>query len=192
MSQLFWLFFLMFCSFASAVFAANSEHYQLIQAVTNSAGSTRTAAGKCLRDSLGEAVVGQSCGTQYFVQAGFLNSYLVGTPTPISTPTPAITAIPDSEKKLRVFHSQINPAKGEQARVRWYHPRDEVVTIQIYNLLGSKIATLAENQQFPGGLINELNWDGRSSKGTVVGSGIYIVYLNAGGSKSQTKICVLK
>ena len=90
------------------------------------------------------------------------------------------------------MHSQINPTQGEQARIRWYQVDDATVTLVIYNLLGDKIITLAENQQYSGGQLHEVLWNGRTSRGGIAGSGIYIVCLDAGGNKSQAKVAVIK
>lgn len=109
-------------------------------------------------------------------------------PTATVTPTP----IPDSEKRLRVFPSRINPAKGERSVIRWYQSGDAEVTVYIYNLLGDKIATPAENRSFAAGRFQNVSWDGRTDSGAVVGSGIYIVLLQSGNEQTWTKIAVIK
>jgi hypothetical protein len=114
------------------------------------------------------------------------------TPTPLPTATPAPTGIPDSEKKLKVLHSQINPVRGEQARIRWYQAGSAPVTLTIYNLLGDKIISLAENRIFASGQFQFIPWDGKTSKGAMAGSGIYIVYFQCGDDKEQSKVAVVK
>jgi uncharacterized delta-60 repeat protein len=109
------------------------------------------------------------------------------TPTP-----PTISVISDFEKRLRVLHNQINPKKGEQAKIRWYQSNDSGVTLVIYNLVGDKIRTLADNKSFVANQLNEVLWDGRNSNNAVVGSGIYIVYIHSGDYQAYSKIAVVK
>jgi hypothetical protein len=113
-------------------------------------------------------------------------------PTITPTPTTNITDFFGSDKRLKVFHSQINPTKGEKARIRWYQPNDAGVNLVIYNLLGDKIITLANNRSFAAGQIYEIDWDGRTSRGAMAGSGIYIVLLQAGEYQARAKVAVVK
>ena len=109
-----------------------------------------------------------------------------------STPTPGATSLPDSEKRLRVIHSQINPLHGEQALIRWYQFKDNPVKITIYNLLGDKIAGLLLAGFYPAGEFYEVSWNGKNDSGAVAGSGIYLVYLESGDYKARAKIAVIK
>jgi flagellar hook assembly protein FlgD len=92
---------------------------------------------------------------------------------------------------MKILHSQINPLHGELARVRWFQADGAPVTLEIYNLLGDKVATLAENRLLNPGL-QEVTWNGKTSRGAVAGSGIYIVYLQTGDTKTWAKVAVVK
>ncbi len=115
---------------------------------------------------------------------------------PIPTATPTVTATPTPrpvpETFFKVFKNQIDPTVGEQAVVRWSQPQTGNVTIKIYNLLGDKVATLADNQSFAKGQFNELKWNGRNSNGNIVASGIYIVDFLSDNHKARGKIAVVK
>ncbi len=114
---------------------------------------------------------------------------------PGPTPTPTATAvlpIADSDKRLKILNSKINPLKGEVARIRWYQPGDGGTTLVVYNMVGDKIATLADNVMFTAHQLNEITWDGKTTNGAVVGSGIYIVYLQTGDYKTYSKVAVVK
>ena len=112
-------------------------------------------------------------------------------PTPVPG-TATQTPIPDADKALKILHSQINPAHGEQARVRWYQADNASVTLVVYNLLGDKVAILAENRAFAPGQLQEVTWNGKTSRGALAGSGIYIVYLRSGSTKAWAKVAVIK
>jgi hypothetical protein len=119
----------------------------------------------------------------------------VWTATPTVTPTPAASATQtpfSTDKFFKIFHSQINPLRGEQARIRWAQPQDAPVTITIYNLLGDKIITLVDHQQYAAGQFHEVDWKGVNASGKVVGSGIYIVLLKTDGYETYSKCAVVK
>jgi flagellar hook assembly protein FlgD len=102
------------------------------------------------------------------------------------------TEIADAEKLLRVWHSQITPLRGEQARIRWYQFKDNPVKLTIYNQLGDKVAGLPVADTYQAGRLYEVTWSGKTDRGATAGSGIYIVYLESGDYKAWTKIAVVK
>ncbi len=114
----------------------------------------------------------------------------LGTPTPTVTITPEQQFIPD--KYFKLYHNQINPNRGEAATIRWCQPQSGTVTITIYNMVGDKIATLADRQEYTAGQYHELTWRGVNQGGQVVGSGIYIVHFRASGYDTYGKVAVIK
>jgi hypothetical protein len=118
-----------------------------------------------------------------------VSATLTATLVSTSTSTPSIFEL---DKRLRVFHSQINPTVGERARIRWYQSERAAVDLVIYNLLGDKVATLVSGQMLDGSQFQEIAWNGRTQSGALAGSGIYIVYLHRGEYKDQAKIAVIK
>lgn len=67
---------------------------------------------------------------------------------------------------------------------------DEIVILEIYDLLGSKIKTLFAGGQSPGEYMIE--WDGTNQDNTQAASGIYIVRLRAGGFVQSQKMVLMK
>ncbi len=183
-----WLMVIGFWCLASVSWAANSV-YQISRSVVNSAGSTRTASGKILHDSLGETLVEQSSTAMYSIQSGFFSESLQAGTTPTAVPT-ATMVVPNTY--LKIFHNQINPNRGEQAIVRWTQPQTAAVTITVYNMVGDKIVTLVDHQTYGAQAFQEVRWDGRNSKGEAVGSGIYIVHLKTDGFDTYYKVAVIK
>jgi flagellar hook assembly protein FlgD len=65
------------------------------------------------------------------------------------------------------------------------------VTLKIYNLLGSEVATLVDNEQKVAGY-HAAVWDGRDKAGRVVASGVYVYRLQAGSFSSTKKLALVK
>jgi hypothetical protein len=122
------------------------------------------------------------------------------TPTPIAnifsisatpTTTPTFSVVP-SQNFFKIYHNQINPYHGEQAKITWTQSQAGSVNITIYNLLGEKINVLLDNQTYQSGIYNEIIWNGRNGNGGMVGSGIYIVVFEVAGRKEIGKVAVIK
>jgi hypothetical protein len=113
--------------------------------------------------------------------------------TPTPTATPAITATPvPPQKSVKILGSQINPELGEQATIKWTQPQSGQVSITIYTLNGDKVISLVDHQNYGAGQYNEVKWNGKNEDGQTVGSGIYIVLLQAPGYQDVQKIAVIK
>ena len=69
-------------------------------------------------------------------------------------------------------------------------PRKAPVSIAIFNLLGQRVIELA-NEEYPAGS-HEVNWDGLSSSGQRVSTGIYFYRLVAGDYINTKKMLLLK
>jgi len=69
---------------------------------------------------------------------------------------------------------------------------NRLISITIYNLRGDKIITLLNHQNNSAGAYHEVKWDGRDTNGNSVGSGIYIVHLQAGNYQDRAKIAAIK
>ena len=69
-------------------------------------------------------------------------------------------------------------------------PHAEHVNISIYNILGQKVATIAD-EVFEAGR-HKIQWDGGSSSGQELASGIYFAKLVAGHNSSTKKVVVVK
>ena len=64
------------------------------------------------------------------------------------------------------------------------------VQLLIRNLNGQTICELLNQQQLPGSYM--VFWDGRSSEGTELSSGIYLIQMNAGNFKQIRKLTMIK
>ncbi|MFH1337013.1 MAG: T9SS type A sorting domain-containing protein, partial [Candidatus Zixiibacteriota bacterium] len=64
------------------------------------------------------------------------------------------------------------------------------VNLTIYDLLGRRVRTLADENQTPGE--KSLDWDGKDDKGNTIASGIYFYRLEAGQLSNTKKMLLLK
>ncbi|MBI3872150.1 MAG: T9SS type A sorting domain-containing protein [candidate division Zixibacteria bacterium] len=64
------------------------------------------------------------------------------------------------------------------------------VNVTVFNILGQRVATLADDEQAPGEY--SVTWDGRDEQGTPVPSGMYFYRLTAGDQVQSKKMVLLK
>jgi len=64
------------------------------------------------------------------------------------------------------------------------------VELAIFNLVGQKVAILAEGEYLPGAY--ELHWDGRSSAGDELATGVYLYCLRAGSQMQTRRLLLLR
>ncbi|NVM01701.1 MAG: T9SS type A sorting domain-containing protein, partial [Candidatus Helarchaeota archaeon] len=74
--------------------------------------------------------------------------------------------------------------------VKFDIPKQEKVTLKIYNILGQEIKTLIDKTLEPGS--HTVQWDGTNTFGLKVASGIYIYQLKAGKFMKAKKMTLMK
>ncbi len=74
--------------------------------------------------------------------------------------------------------------------IRYKLPRNEYVTIYIYNLLGQKIKTLKNNYEEAGNQV--ITWNGKNDNGEKVPAGVYIYSIYASNYNQSHKMILLK
>jgi concanavalin A-like lectin/glucanase superfamily protein/HYDIN/CFA65/VesB family protein/CARDB protein/flagellar hook capping protein FlgD len=82
-----------------------------------------------------------------------------------------------------------NPA-GSEVGIRYGLPKTALVSIRIFDVQGRLVRQLRDSVE-PAGY-HEARWDGRSSAGGRVASGIYFLRLEVGGRKLSGRIVMLK
>ncbi len=75
--------------------------------------------------------------------------------------------------------------------IRFSLPVDKNISLTIYDILGRKIKTLIDNQEYHKGTY-EARWDGTNNFGSKVASGIYIYTLRFGNFQKSLKMNLLK
>lgn len=87
-------------------------------------------------------------------------------------------------EKLTLEPNYPNPFT-EQTTIEYAVPEQTDVTVQVYNVLGQKVATLEQDTKAAGS--HRVKWDGSS-----VSSGTYFVRIEANGSASTQQVTVVK
>jgi len=93
-------------------------------------------------------------------------------------------------KKLMLLSSYPNPFNS-MTQIQFELPEHQAISLKIYDLKGSLVDVLVDNQVFPAGR-QELKWFGQTRSGQDAASGIYIIRLTAAGKERTTKIILLR
>ena len=76
-------------------------------------------------------------------------------------------------------------------RIRLALPQAQQVRVEVYNVLGQRVATLLQDQSMQAGY-HVLRWDGRSSSGQRVPAGLYFIKVRAGELQKSVRISILR
>ena len=144
-----------------------------------------------VRALVGQAFAGRSSGSGDVVSAGFFPGALVlgGGTTGVTLPD---ESLPHDFALLQNYPNPFNPT----TTVRYDLPTYSHVSLKIYDLLGREVARLVDGNQNIGRYA--VTWDGTTSSGHSVSSGVYIYRLqtspdNGGAAFVRTmKMMLLK
>ncbi|NMC43630.1 MAG: T9SS type A sorting domain-containing protein, partial [candidate division Zixibacteria bacterium] len=92
--------------------------------------------------------------------------------------------------QLRLRQNYPNPF-NPTTTIEYDLPRQENVTLTIYDILGRKVKTLLDNRRQHAGR-HWVIWDGRDDRGRVAASGIYFYRLTAGPFSESRKMMLVK
>lgn len=155
-----------------AVAISSTEVYAQNTAVTWSAfnmGFAATASATTNAQSVaGQLAVGSAQSSSTRIESGFL---------PGASGTTSVQhqgiEMPTTYALEQNYPNPFNPT----TQVRFSLPVESHVRLIIYNTLGQEVIVLADEQRSPGTF--GIEWDGRSSSGSKVGSGVYLYKLEA-------------
>ena len=85
-----------------------------------------------------------------------------------------------------MVYATINPS----TQIRYALPKEEVVTISIYDMMGRKVRTLVSQSKSPG--YHTTLWNAANDKGIAVSAGMYIYTIQAGSYHHMKKMVLLK
>ena len=69
-------------------------------------------------------------------------------------------------------------------------PKNEFVSINVFDLMGRKVKTLVNKEQIAG--FRTVKWDATNNTGHPVSAGMYIYTIQAGGFRQTRKMVLLK
>ena len=123
------------------------------------------------------------------IQAYRLNEDIASRPTP-----PTGTAVYDEQVKVRpaALHlAQNYPNPFNQSTViRIDLETTADMELAVYNMSGQMVATLARGPYWPG--TYSFIWDGRTTRGAELASGVYTCRLRANGQERTRKLVLLR
>lgn len=82
-----------------------------------------------------------------------------------------------------------NPARGG-SRIEYSLAREGRVLIEVFNVRGQRVRTLADRRERAG--IRSLVWNGRDGAGAPVSSGVYVIALTAGDGTGRRKVAIVR
>jgi len=97
-----------------------------------------------------------------------------------------LSELPKSFKLYSNFPNPFNPT----TTIRFATPKNTMVNLTVYNMLGQKVAELLNKECNAG--IYEAQWNGKNSNGEVVPTGIYLYSIKADGFNRTRKMILMK
>jgi len=101
-------------------------------------------------------------------------------------PKPMNDIAPDNFALKQNYPNPFNPSTN----IEYTLAQPGHVVLEIYNVLGQKVSTIVDEEQFPG--LHRIQWDGTSSDGQTVSSGIYFYKLTAGSHIESKKMMLIR
>jgi hypothetical protein len=79
---------------------------------------------------------------------------------------------------------------SSRTRIEFYVTRETIAHLNVYNIEGRLVSTIAERAYLPGRY--SVNWDGRDSGAQQLASGVYFIELRAGSQRSVKKVLLTR
>ena len=98
----------------------------------------------------------------------------ISMPTITSVKTNSYVSLPAVFKLYQNYPNPFNPS----TTIAFDLPKDEHISLRIFNILGEEIVVLANSVYSAG--VHQIQWNGRSHLGVLASSGVYFVRLEAG------------
>jgi hypothetical protein len=108
---------------------------------------------------------------------------LAGTPAYVNAEATRLLAVPSD---VVLQPNSPNPFNGV-TRIRFGVPATSEVTVEVFDVRGARVVTLAEGQMYAPGY-HTVIWDGRKDGGGLVASGVYFCRISAGGARLTRRL----
>lgn len=160
-----------------------SQDYQINRSVISSGGVINSAGGTLeISASVGEPVIGLMSDSQYQLSSGFW-AY-VSIVDGIEDET--LSLIPRIYELSQNYPNPFNPV----TKIKYALPHISQVKIDIFDVLGVRVHTLADEKQVPGYYVIE--WDGKNFNGNPVSSGVYFYRIIAQSDHGEMFVQTMK
>jgi hypothetical protein len=94
--------------------------------------------------------------------------------------------VPETYTLQQNYPNPFNPT----TTIEYAIPAAGRVTLEVYNMLGERVASLVDNMQEAG--FYRVGWDGRDNNGAAVATGVYLYRVKSGDFSSVRKLLLLK
>jgi hypothetical protein len=94
------------------------------------------------------------------------------------------------EPQTYALHANIPNPFNPTTQIRFDLPVESYVELAVYDMLGQKVRILVSSMQKAGS--NHVEWDGRNTAGSLVGSGMYLYRIQAGSFVYSQRMLLLK
>ena len=166
---------LVFLFFISPIMIAQ---YNMPISVISSGGEKQSNSSYSLVGSLGLMGVGQMTNTTHTMQAGFWNAYYQAVIVNVEDEE---AGLPMTYKLEQNYPNPFNPS----TIIKFAVPERSMVQIKIYDILGSEIVTLVNEEM-------EMGWYEKVFNASGYASGMYIYRMQAGDYISTKKMLLVK
>ncbi|MFO7444901.1 MAG: T9SS type A sorting domain-containing protein, partial [Ignavibacteriaceae bacterium] len=110
----------------------------------------------------------------------------LGAPLPVITEDKFADQVP---KEFNLMQNSPNPFNPD-TRIEFYISNAAMVTLKVYDILGSEIAVLVNDERTPGRYT--AYWNGKNNYGQTVSSGVYLYRITAGNYIETRKMNLVK
>ncbi len=115
-----------------------------------------------------------------------LGQFVVTRKNEVSEVSSPVVEIPDKFELYQNYPNPFNPSTS----ITFDLPKDEFVTLKIYNIIGQEVKTLVN--EFRNAGRHTVVWDGKDNSGKIVPSGIYLYRITAGNFNKTLKMVLAK
>lgn len=177
------------CLLACATVVPDASAF-LLEKHAFSGGAVETAGGSYrVRGTVGESgVVGAVGGGSYLLGEGFWPGHYV-TNYVVDAPTVDESSASEVHYVNGLRQCVPNPFRGSTT-ISYSVGRPEPVRLDVYNVTGRKVATLAEGPHEPG--VYRVTWNGLEDRSAQAASGVYFYRLQIGEWSSTRKLLKLR
>ncbi|OGS20245.1 MAG: hypothetical protein A2252_00700 [Elusimicrobia bacterium RIFOXYA2_FULL_39_19] len=121
----------------------------------------------------------------------FSPSKIVYTITTSSNTTANFRVLPaGAVTTFKLYNNEMNPRKDQSVTIMFKTTSPGNVKVEVYDTRGTHVKTIIDEEK-NADLYNE-QWDGKTSDGTVLPSGIYLIHIEAPGISETKKVCIIK
>lgn len=152
--------------------------YQIPYNLISAAGGKISSSANIMIFSVGESVIGKSSNASNIAEMGFWNVYQSDVITSVDEDE---ETIPNVFKLEQNYPNPFNPS----TIIKFAVPERSNVLIKIYDILGSELATLVNEELNPGWYEKDFNAAGLSS-------GVYLFRMEAGNYVNTKKMILLR